>query len=111
MNEQTFLCSKISVDCVENDPVDIRCGGPEYLGFDFFVKDEEFGEMQKFIVGTLSSLEIPLISIYESDKMTLHEKDIWTKEKIYNSIVENANDIKNEVKKEKNLSLKNKTRK
>lgn len=24
-----------SIDLVENDPVDIRCGGPRWLGFDF----------------------------------------------------------------------------
>lgn len=31
-------CSQISVDCMANDPMDIRLGGPEYLGFDFLLK-------------------------------------------------------------------------
>ena len=38
-NMEKIKCRKISVDSVYNDPVDIRCGGPEYLGFDFFVKE------------------------------------------------------------------------
>jgi hypothetical protein len=31
----------ISIDCERNDPVDIRCGGPAYLGFDFYVAEGE----------------------------------------------------------------------
>ena len=38
MEKKLIKCSRIGVDCVANDPVDIRCGGPEYLGFDFNVK-------------------------------------------------------------------------
>jgi len=106
MDKNEFLCSKISVDCVKNDPVDIRCGGPEYLGFDFFVKEEDFSDIQKFIVVTLNTLEIPLISIYESDKITLHESDIWSKERIVETIKENSEDIKSEVKHNYKLSLK-----
>ena len=33
--EKIINCTRIAVDCVANDPVDIKCGGPEYLGFDF----------------------------------------------------------------------------
>ena len=29
-------CSKISVDCIHNDPVDIKAGEAEILGYDFF---------------------------------------------------------------------------
>ena len=42
-NEGVTILKKIVVDCERNDPVDIRCGGPDYLGFDFYVKDEEVG--------------------------------------------------------------------
>ncbi len=30
----------ISVNCTKNGPVDIKAGGPECLGFDFYVKYE-----------------------------------------------------------------------
>ena len=50
MDNNLIRCSQISVDCVANDPVDIRCGGPEYLGFDFNVRVEQTEEMKKFII-------------------------------------------------------------
>lgn len=28
--ERIIVCSHISVDCVVNDPVDVRCGGPDF---------------------------------------------------------------------------------
>ena len=61
MDNNLIRCSQISVDCVANDPVDIRCGGPEYLGFDFNVRVEQTEEMKKFIAVTLEIFEIPLI--------------------------------------------------
>ena len=45
MEKKLIKCSRIGVDCVANDPVDIRCGGPEYLGFDFNVREEETEDM------------------------------------------------------------------
>ena len=48
-----ITCNKIAVDCVHNDPVDIRCGGPLYLGFDFFVKKEETDEMIEYIMNLI----------------------------------------------------------
>ena len=35
MKKELVKCSRIGVNCVINDPVDVRCGGPQYLGFDF----------------------------------------------------------------------------
>ena len=34
-----FICRKISVDSVYNDPVDVRCGGPVFLGCEIMSKD------------------------------------------------------------------------
>lgn len=47
MKNILIRCSKISVDCVSNDPVDIRCGGPEFLGFDFLCKRREYKRNDK----------------------------------------------------------------
>ena len=32
---------KITIDCEQNDSVDIKCGGPVFIGFDFFVDADE----------------------------------------------------------------------
>ena len=83
MDKEILNCSKISVDCVYNDPVDIRCGGPEILGFDFFVKGNETESMIIFIKKALNEANIPLISIGVVEKnIFLRENQVWTKEKI-----------------------------
>lgn len=80
---EEFKCRRISVDSVYNDPVDIRCGGPEYLGFDFFVKEDEVKEMAVFIADTMNKYGVPLegINVVE-DTLTLNEDKVWTKERI-----------------------------
>ena len=106
MNNNLVNCSKISVDCVKNDPVDIRCGGPDYLGFDFFVKEELTDDMEKFIYLTLKNLNVPLIRIYTNGKKVLEEKEIWTKEKIVQSIKKDVLYLQNEAKRNYHFSRK-----
>lgn len=96
-NEQTYKCAKLSVDCTPNDPVDIKAGGPEWLGFDFFVKDTQAEEYIQYIKATLISLDIPLNSIYISDYFLLTEKELWNKERIYNVIKKDAQMLKFEA--------------
>jgi hypothetical protein len=35
-----FEAKYYSINCKENDRVDIRCGGPQFLGFDFHMDSE-----------------------------------------------------------------------
>ena len=95
--EKTIHCTRIGVDCVVNDPVDVRCGGPEYLGFDFNVKKEQTEEMKKFIVEALNSFEIPLSSIYSCGEIDLSEEKVWTKERIVEAISKDADYLKSEA--------------
>lgn len=91
MDNGLVRCKRINVDCVENDPVDIRCGGPQFLGFDFNVKEEESEEMQKLISATLEIFKIPLRAIYENETIEVSGNDVWTKEEIVSCIKDNAN--------------------
>ena len=111
MDKEILNCSKISVDCVYNDPVDIRCGGPEILGFDFFVKGNETESMIIFIKKALNEANIPLISIGVVEKnIFLRENQVWTKEKIVASIFkESANLIREAERNYKPVFLKEKT--
>lgn len=77
---------KIIVDCERNDPVDIRCGGPQILGFDFFVKDENVDEMISFIKEQLKLNHLPLMAITTVFAPT--EAKLWTKEMIAKCIKE-----------------------
>ena len=53
-------CYKASIDCQKNDPVDIKCGGPEYLGYDFFIDCESTKEMIDYIKETCNELNVPI---------------------------------------------------
>lgn len=97
-NNNLINCSRICVDCVANDPVDIRCGGPDYLGFDFFVKKEEAEEMKKFIVLTLQALKVPLTNLYVVGEKSLDENDIWTKERIVETVKKDASYLQSEAR-------------
>ena len=104
-NNNLIRCSQISVDCVSNDPVDIRCGGPEYLGFDFNVKEEQTEEMKKFIAVTLKTLEVPLANLYVSGTIDLSEKDVWTKERIVKAVKDDAEYLKEEAERNYGFSF------
>ena len=104
-------CSKISVDCAYNDPVDVRAGGSEILGFDFFVKNTETTEMIKFIIQTLKESGIPLMSIGVTQKnVFLSEKKIWTKTRILKCILKEAEYVKSESNRNYKPLNKTKTR-
>ena len=96
-NNNLIRCSQINVDCVVNDPVDVRCGGPAYLGFDFNVKEEQTEEMKKFIALTLEKFEVPLENMYVSGSIDLNEKDVWTKERILQAVGADAEFLKSEA--------------
>ena len=87
---ENFKCRKISVDSVYNDPVDVRCGGPVFLGFDFFVKEEEVKDMAIFIADTMNKYGVPLSDMnVVGAPVSLSENKIWTKEKIEAAIKKN----------------------
>ena len=82
-------CFKVVVDCQKNDEVDIKCGGPEYLGYDFYVDPEIVTEMMEYIQETCKELNVPIINIYFDCSKYYNKKDFWTKEKIYECIENN----------------------
>lgn len=91
-------CSQISVNCLANDPVDIRCGGPDYLGFDFYVEDSKAKEFENFVVLTLECFEIPLENITTSGTFYLKEENVWTKEKIIKAVIKDADYLQSEAR-------------
>lgn len=105
MNNNLIRCSQISVDCVANDPVDIRCGGPKYLGFNFNVREEQTEEMKKFIAVTLESFEVPLTDLYVSGTIDLNEKDVWNKERIVKVVKDDAEYLQGETQRNYGSSL------
>lgn len=77
---QMFIGRKITINCEENDSVDIRCGGPRILGFDFIVDAEEGkADIEKFIRDELRKNNRPCQSIHISGSTCeVLPEHIWT---------------------------------
>lgn len=79
---------EVEVDVKENDSVDIRCGGPRTLGYDWFVAaDENKKSLEKFIRAELEKNGVPCMGIYIRDKEFRPGK-IWTRAMIAKNIKE-----------------------
>lgn len=92
-------CSKISVDCIHNDPVDIRAGGAEILGYDFFVDEKDAERLVTVIEKAIHELQLPLmgISIQEKGRIQLEEEKVWKDERILQCIVDQSDVIISEA--------------
>ena len=94
MSENKVVCSHISIDCRINDAQDIKMGGPQYLGFDFYVAAEQAKEMEKFIEKAMNDLQIPISSLcIEEDEVLKPPSKVWNKKKIMNCLKENATEM------------------
>ena len=103
MSTSKVVCSKISVDCIENDPVDIRAGGSPVLGFDFYVKEQEESQMVELIKTTLNEYRLPLMGIEISEKgsMILEPNKVWDSARIIACIEEESDYIRSEAEHQK----------
>ena len=73
----------LSIDCEKNDAVDIRCGGPAYLGFDFYVKGEEDKEkLRVFLEKTLKKHNRPNLGMNISPPTTMDKRKLWSRKMI-----------------------------
>ena len=89
--DDIILCATIGVNCVENDPVNVKNGEPKYLGFVFNVKREDAEYMMKFIEETLNRFNVPYEDIYVYNSISLPIVKVWTKERIVAAISKDAN--------------------
>ena len=87
-------CLVISVDCERNDPVDIRCGGPDYLGYDFKIEYDRKDEFQRFIKEQIKASGGPFIRFSEGTKGTSERHELWTKTDIAMEIHNGYNSVK-----------------
>ncbi len=67
----------LSVDCKHNDRVDIKCGGPAFLGFDFYVDPADVVKLTAHIKKELKANGTPLISICKEGERLV--KGLWTR--------------------------------
>ena len=86
------VCDAICVDitCDYNDPVDIKCGGPATVGYEFYVSPaENRSELRKFLEGILKKHHRK----YMGTSFYIHKdfpvSKLWTRERMKKCIIEN----------------------
>jgi hypothetical protein len=87
------VCDAIHVDiaCDRNDPVDVRCGGPAVLGYDFFVSpDEDVEDLKKFLENCIKKYRRPFMGISTSSHKDFPVENLWTREMMEKCIKENS---------------------
>ena len=99
-------CVKICVDCIENDPVDIRCGGPQYLGFDFYVEIDKKDGIIEFIKNKLVELDLPLKKIYCQEEKEISESKVWNSDRICIAIEKYEEDLQRAMIQKRNNQFK-----
>ncbi len=83
-----YELTHVEVNCKRNDIVDIKCGGPAVLGFDFYIDPNTFDEVKEYIEKVLKENDIPLMSIRNDG--TAISGSIWNKEMIKTCIQDSA---------------------
>lgn len=95
VQRELFVARRIEVDVKENDRVDIRCGGPQYLGFDFYVDaDEKPDAIRKFVQDCLKKEGINDYLHLFVDSTTSEVPHIWTRDQIIECIRKEAPNLR-----------------
>ena len=89
MEKELVKCSRIGVNCVINDPVDVRCGGPQYLGFDVNVLDNQVAAMKTYIKATLDTFSVPFIE-FTTKSVEVKKEQLWDQDRIFDCISDEA---------------------
>lgn len=78
---------RIVVNCEYNKFGDICCGGPRFLGYDFFVDENEYDieDMKSFIKDELHKNHFPLLDISDIAELQEGVKG-WNKDMILECI-------------------------
>ena len=86
------VCTAIHYDvsCMYNEPVDIKCGGPAVLGYDFSVAaDQNIEEVKSFIKKCIRKHNRPFMGISTHIVKDYPVSKLWTRERIEKCIEEN----------------------
>lgn len=80
-------CVHMDVQCKENDAHDISCGGPQILGYDFYVSpDANVSDIKRFLEDCIKKHNRPFIGILDSIVKDYPVNDLWTKKRMADCI-------------------------
>lgn len=86
VTRELIVARTIVIDSVENDSVDIKCGGPPWLGFDFTVDaDEDMKALKTWLRGVAAKHGCPIQSLHTASK-TVEVPKVWSREEMEKEI-------------------------
>lgn len=84
--DDIFFCARIGVDCIKNNPENIKNGEQKYEGFVFNVKRDDADDIIQFIKEKLNEFGVPYEDVYVFSSLSLPLVMINTKEDIEEEI-------------------------
>ena len=69
-----MLAVSVVVDTRENDPVDVRCGGPQYLGFDFTVQADQANAIAVRVRTELDTARVKYIRVHTTQEFETQDR-------------------------------------
>ena len=103
---ENIICRVIKVDCIPNDPIDIKFGGPKYLGVDFFVKKTDAKMMMDYIRYMFHEYGIPFINIRDAHAKIVNSCEVLDEADIRDYIEKHHEELINKFSVNKNKELK-----
>lgn len=84
ITKELIIGRRVSIDTEENDSVDIKCGGPRYLGYDFIIDaDEKPNDAKSIIEEMLKCSNTKYLSVYVyTDIVEVDKESIWSYDRI-----------------------------
>lgn len=79
---ENIVCAVIDVDCYQNNPDDIKYGGPKFIGFEFYVRKKNKQVMTDYVRCMLYEYGVPVINIRNNISKIVNEDEIHTPEKV-----------------------------
>lgn len=93
-------CLKVVVDSCDNDPVAIKWGGPEYIGFNFNIRPRDLNRVCDLIFEITSSISVPCRRILYDDGGYVDEEEICSDDQIIEEIYEKGPYLQQKDKRE-----------
>jgi hypothetical protein len=82
----------VEVSSEMNDPVDVKCGGPAVLGYDFYINpDEDTRNIETLIRRCMRKKNQPIMGVSFDVEKDYPVKNLWTRKMIEDCIKNNNN--------------------
>ena len=95
---ENIVAAVIDVDCYPNTEDNIKYGGPQYVGFEFWARKKDKEVVTNYVKCMLYEYNVPFINIRNTKSKIVNESELHTKEQIKDIIERNKDHMFEEYK-------------